>query len=126
MQEPDRKSTSMNYTPTDIYTLPLHDALPICHFPPRPLHLLGAPHVLVPPTNTPASTPPTPCNARTRSEEHKYELHSHRYLHSSPTRRTSDLSFSSSPSAPTGRSARFSPPKKHPRFHPSYPMQCKN
>src|SRR5579875_1916200 len=88
----DRKSTRLNSSHTVIYTLSLHDALPICrrvdlvrdHRPPEievvaahPERLRGVRHAdrLV-----------------LRSEEHTSELQSHSDLHSFPTRRSSDLS----------------------------------
>src|SRR5215204_1297089 len=88
----DRKSTRLNSSHTVIYTLSLHDALPI--YPALEVErerlvaragsvvldhaALGDDlHVLV---------------ERDRSEEHTSELQSHRDLHSFPTRRSSDLS----------------------------------
>src|SRR5476649_2909166 len=87
----DRKSTRLNSSHTVIYTLSLHDALPISQ-----LHLIVG---------------SVPLHARTevedrllllngrqrfrqgrqRSEEHTSELQSHSDLHSFPTRRSSDL-----------------------------------
>src|SRR5882672_9771603 len=87
----DRKSTRLNSSHTVIYTLSLHDALPILTeivlqllavelaFPPR-YHQGGhavADHV--------------DHGAEHRSEEHTSELQSHSDLHSFPTRRSSDL-----------------------------------
>src|ERR671916_714497 len=87
----DRKSTRLNSSHTEIYTLSLHDALPIYArdvqqvvHQPRELadlalddaaHLLDAMRVA----------------GGHRSEEHTSELQSHRDLHSFPTRRSSDL-----------------------------------
>src|SRR5215211_2268800 len=88
----DRKSTRLNSSHTEIYTLSLHDALPIyrdgiAEFP-RSRELLGAAedlarwgHVIE-----------IDDASRDRSEEHTSELQSHRDLHSFPTRRSSDLS----------------------------------
>src|ERR1035437_8159353 len=87
----DRKSTRLNSSHTDIYTLSLHDALPI---------YLTSGH-----TKTCGRCPVNMftkkdgyCEGITangqifiRSEEHTSELQSHRYLHSFPTRRSSDL-----------------------------------
>src|SRR5882672_6736377 len=87
----DRKSTRLNSSHTVIYTLSLHDALPICvtgfgdgqvvaltswivHQKPK-LSLDGAFGAL----------------KTQRSEEHTSELQSHSDLHSFPTRRSSDL-----------------------------------
>src|SRR5262252_3760698 len=87
----DRKSTRLNSSHTEIYTLSLHDALPIywqsrvclefapepCRAGSRPCSALRAVHGRDP--------------ALHRSEEHTSELQSHRDLHSFPTRRSSDL-----------------------------------
>src|SRR5215218_3278317 len=87
----DRKSTRLNSSHTEIYTLSLHDALPISW--------------------AMTDTLPTDADredldlllhgfrisrilrlvADLRSEEHTSELQSHRDLHSFPTRRSSDL-----------------------------------
>src|SRR5476649_726559 len=89
---PDRKSTRLNSSHTEIYTLSLHDALPILATCDRAAH--GRHQRISPcpwswgPTGT--SNPAT--NSRARSEEHTSELQSHRDLHSFPTRRSSDLS----------------------------------
>src|SRR6476646_7284752 len=87
----DRKSTRLNSSHTVIYTLSLHDALPIC---------LPAPGV--DPAIKNAVGLMKHVDVRTkggyivapgswRSEEHTSELQSHRDLHSFPTRRSSDL-----------------------------------
>src|SRR5476649_1096618 len=87
----DRKSTRLNSSHTVIYTLSLHDALPIS--------------LLVMTTSAFAAAPKAPEPARPvdaasfyvgrwyeiRSEEHTSELQSHSDLHSFPTRRSSDL-----------------------------------
>src|ERR1044072_9418745 len=91
MNQEDRKSTRLNSSHTDIYTLSLHDALPIsstsklivgvvqCRRGCRCLDRVyrRRDHYLV--------------DEPGRSEEHTPELQSHRYLHSFPTRRSSDL-----------------------------------
>src|SRR5215204_869617 len=87
----DRKSTRLNSSHTEIYTLSLHDALPIskCRF--NDLRIRGGVNLerLV--------IRPLPAVADrgngciSRSEEHTSELQSHRDLHSFPTRRSSDL-----------------------------------
>src|SRR5215218_4741490 len=87
----DRKSTRLNSSHTVIYTLSLHDALPIC--PGAGVH-----------DGQPAAVPPAPLDQELglqgrvrragrgeRSEEHTSELQSHSDLHSFPTRRSSDL-----------------------------------
>src|SRR6476646_10405911 len=87
----DRKSTRLNSSHTEIYTLSLHDALPISlteqHSP-----WAGAVRAVC------ATLPPLRGDERdavrrlaARSEEHTSELQSHRDLHSFPTRRSSDL-----------------------------------
>src|SRR5476649_660528 len=87
----DRKSTRLNSSHTEIYTLSLHDALPISFlsdiFAGRvgqmlsnqiyPMKFFGEKNEV----NA----------AGFRSEEHTSELQSHRDLHSFPTRRSSDL-----------------------------------
>src|SRR5476649_303126 len=90
-QTGDRKSTRLNSSHTEIYTLSLHDALPI--------FVGNTPAADVTPlpasTYTAASYGYTPAAAPAgtdwRSEEHTSELQSHRDLHSFPTRRSSDL-----------------------------------
>src|SRR5476649_371044 len=90
MQE-DRKSTRLNSSHTEIYTLSLHDALPIsyqkrirsCHkWLRRHGHSLTRREVLRGLRRE---------RDAGRSEEHTSELQSHRDLHSFPTRRSSDL-----------------------------------
>src|SRR5579875_1165215 len=87
----DRKSTRLNSSHTVIYTLSLHDALPIfaveahaarLQLRARRLHVLHVQRQRV--------------RVRVvlqahRSEEHTSELQSHSDLHSFPTRRSSDL-----------------------------------
>src|SRR5476649_2635216 len=87
----DRKSTRLNSSHTEIYTLSLHDALPICH------------GLLINHGDRRAADPaqfllshghdvaPLEQDMACRSEEHTSELQSHRDLHSFPTRRSSDL-----------------------------------
>src|SRR5476649_1605503 len=87
----DRKSTRLNSSHTVIYTLSLHDALPIsltsCTDPNRIVFFSGSnfdPSLAAQGINC------TDADA-IRSEEHTSELQSHRDLHSFPTRRSSDL-----------------------------------
>src|SRR5476649_1224157 len=91
----DRKSTRLNSSHTEIYTLSLHDALPIYSslvavrcgvlpLPPFHRYVLGC-----------DGYPLDPTMDLYRSEEHTSELQSHRDLHSFPTRRSSDLFLSS-------------------------------
>src|SRR5882672_10577578 len=87
----DRKSTRLNSSHTEIYTLSLHDALPI--------YGNGKIHVAVEAkVSDRARVEPALVRLelvddlhRPRSEEHTSELQSHRDLHSFPTRRSSDL-----------------------------------
>src|SRR5476649_2699822 len=87
----DRKSTRLNSSHTEIYTLSLHDALPIWYGatstkPPRCTANPSTSSMSAVTISTPRS------HARSgRSEEHTSELQSHRDLHSFPTRRSSDL-----------------------------------
>src|SRR5476649_2013806 len=87
----DRKSTRLNSSHTEIYTLSLHDALPIYGV--RRLQAwgcrqsAGANQVILPCGFMHQPVSPT----SGRSEEYTSELQSHRDLHSFPTRRSSDL-----------------------------------
>src|SRR5476649_840147 len=102
----DRKSTRLNSSHTEIYTLSLHDALPISvlsrdlwegAFGGRPI--IGKQIQIDGVARTVVGIMP-------RSEEHTSELQSHRDLHSFPTRRSSDLrSFARS----VGRCVRRAP-----------------
>src|SRR5476649_2804735 len=93
----DRKSTRLNSSHTEIYTLSLHDALPIL--------LPGRARKLIGPFGFRQTAPKVKENAvgnmrferANRSEEHTSELQSHRDLHSFPTRRSSDLTPRSCP-----------------------------
>src|SRR6266540_6840755 len=59
---------------TEIYTLSLHDALPICRAP-----MVRAPPDR-PPSSSPCRTPPPTRSTPRRSEEHTSELQSHHDL----------------------------------------------
>src|SRR5882672_9958919 len=87
----DRKSTRLNSSHTVIYTLSLHDALPISIR--RPRYTLSAAALADRSPTAPArrslSLGSLACDRR--SEEHTSELQSHSDLHSFPTRRSSDL-----------------------------------
>src|SRR5882672_9392173 len=90
----DRKSTRLNSSHTEIYTLSLHDALPIStgHDGLRFLQRLQSPaHRL---NASPGHLRRGHGRMPARSEEHTSELQSHRDLHSFPTRRSSDLYWS--------------------------------
>src|SRR5476649_1626416 len=88
----DRKSTRLNSSHTVIYTLSLHDALPIS------AHLSDITRPAETILNydadsfTHGSSAGGSAPFASRSEEHTSELQSHRDLHSFPTRRSSDLS----------------------------------
>src|SRR5215211_5750171 len=90
--ERDRKSTRLNSSHTVIYTLSLHDALPIFLelVEPRAEDVVdevgGALRI------DPKKSLEHKHTVRERSEEHTSELQSHSDLHSFPTRRSSDLS----------------------------------
>src|SRR5476649_1707176 len=87
----DRKSTRLNSSHTVIYTLSLHDALPISL---RRLELLLQRRqillCLADITRLQGVADLTDGRCK-RSEEHTSELQSHSDLHSFPTRRSSDL-----------------------------------
>src|SRR5262252_7467181 len=93
-QSGDRKSTRLNSSHTEIYTLSLHDALPISLGPSRHFgidrHQVRLRRRIVRSLHCARGGR---CTIR-RSEEHTSELQSHRDLHSFPTRRSSDLSGS--------------------------------
>src|SRR5476649_1448801 len=91
LKNQDRKSTRLNSSHTEIYTLSLHDALPICICAAglfiAILVFFSFRKLL---TNIGADADRAPLK-KSRSEEHTSELQSHRDLHSFPTRRSSDL-----------------------------------
>src|SRR6476646_2545432 len=87
----DRKSTRLNSSHTEIYTLSLHDALPISN---RFRHWNYSAEGDISKSEPPFVNARLLLNIRKdapRSEEHTSELQSHRDLHSFPTRRSSDL-----------------------------------
>src|ERR1044072_8239001 len=87
----DWKSTHLNSSHTDIYTLSLHDALPIYGSGAAAPPGVGAiPVAQQLATGRDVHRPGTRL-LPDRLEEHTSELQSHRYLHSFPTRRSSDL-----------------------------------
>src|SRR5476649_275234 len=87
----DRKSTRLNSSHTEIYTLSLHDALPILGQGDHAINASGhqTSDTLV--NAIPVLHLPDVGLEPGRSEEHTSELQSHRDLHSFPTRRSSDL-----------------------------------
>src|SRR5215211_6245519 len=87
----DRKSTRLNSSHTVIYTLSLHDALPISRLKPPEVPML--PFVVLPRPTQESNVIGKGSTAGFlgRSEEHTSELQSHSDLHSFPTRRSSDL-----------------------------------
>src|SRR5476649_1182864 len=87
----DRKSTRLNSSHTEIYTLSLHDALPICYFDiSLATREFSFGFIFAGTLKVPADGEYT-FSVDSRSEEHTSELQSHRDLHSFPTRRSSDL-----------------------------------
>src|SRR5882672_1670698 len=87
----DRKSTRLNSSHTVIYTLSLHDALPICVARGKDEEVDHGASVILDVVR--AHFVPADVDAKIvgRSEEHTSELQSHSDLHSFPTRRSSDL-----------------------------------
>src|SRR5262252_2841720 len=87
----DRKSTRLNSSHTVIYTLSLHDALPI-YFPCTGVSrgVFDGPFFDLGDARRHGDYHPG-SNEFPRSEEHTSELQSHSDLHSFPTRRSSDL-----------------------------------
>src|ERR1044072_7402981 len=87
----DRKSTRLNSSPTEIYALSLHDALPIWY------GRLNATDAEIEAAAQAAHVAefvdglPQGYDTPLRSEEHTAELQPHRNLRSFPTRRSSDL-----------------------------------
>src|SRR5476649_695962 len=113
----DRKSTRLNSSHTVIYTLSLHDALPI-------YARLSGRHVFR--RLRAGGNPVRHCgeaahgaerDQQARSEEHTSELQSHSDLHSFPTRRSSDL-------CPPIRKARFSAPSRRREPRPTLWRSC--
>src|SRR5476649_2021748 len=102
----DRKSTRLNSSHTEIYTLSLHDALPIWLIGARLgdilFEQLGQPGHEVEVAQDVAFD----VRMLDRSEEHTSELQSHRDLHSFPTRRSSDLVDRRAPRRHSFRAAR--------------------
>src|ERR687885_713970 len=87
----DRKSTRLNSSHTEIYTLSLHDALPISGDLTCPQPLVDVPLENHDDDFRMLADDDHARFALSRSEEHTSELQSHRDLHSFPTRRSSDL-----------------------------------
>src|SRR5476649_460645 len=90
-KQQDRKSTRLNSSHTVIYTLSLHDALPISLNNVR--QYFSSPNMTFT-INVMCSNSQlmdAAVGEATRSEEHTSELQSHSDLHSFPTRRSSDL-----------------------------------
>src|SRR5476649_1544815 len=105
-RQADRKSTRLNSSHTEIYTLSLHDALPILGLPAP----AGSAPVEWRVSDTligyEAAVAFMEARAAGRSEEHTSELQSHRDLHSFPTRRSSDLGLARACRIGAGRVAR--------------------
>src|SRR5476649_1033652 len=92
----DRKSTRLNSSHTEIYTLSLHDALPIWQFHARRGRQDAGGHAACKNAARGRRAAVLSQPGLWRSEEHTSELQSHRDLHSFPTRRSSDLAISRS------------------------------
>src|SRR5476649_2802842 len=87
----DRKSTRLNSSHTEIYTLSLHDALPILKVTRAVRDAVGPDVDILLEIHRRLAPMHAIDLANARSEEHTSELQSHRDLHSFPTRRSSDL-----------------------------------
>src|SRR5476649_2174206 len=87
----DRKSTRLNSSHTEIYTLSLHDALPISLKLATGAGKTTVMAMIIAWQTINAVRRPGSKHFTRRSEEHTSELQSHRDLHSFPTRRSSDL-----------------------------------
>src|SRR5476649_262803 len=87
----DRKSTRLNSSHTEIYTLSLHDALPIWKLVGPVAEAEGDDGGEEEAFIGDGIEDDAEAAALVRSEEHTSELQSHRDLHSFPTRRSSDL-----------------------------------
>src|SRR5882672_3278400 len=91
LAQTDRKSTRLNSSHTVIYTLSLHDALPISARLPQWCGCERASSPRCAARTDPSPWPGSASACPDRSEEHTSELQSHSDLHSFPTRRSSDL-----------------------------------
>src|SRR5262252_2861912 len=98
----DRKSTRLNSSHTEIYTLSLHDALPISFGRGREHHQPGRDDGITQREDEHGEPEPRARFGGARSEEHTSELQSHRDLHSFPTRRSSDLLRARPRTSPAG------------------------
>src|ERR1035437_8838836 len=87
----DRQSTRLNYSHTEIYTLSLHDALPIFHVFYSPFCPVHHGYAITGSYRRIGGSTVHLAISTGRSAEHTAELQSHRDLHSFPTRRSSDL-----------------------------------
>src|SRR5476649_2026751 len=87
----DRKITRLNSSHTEIYTLSLHDALPISLNQPCKSVILKKAAASFRGVASGIHAIHRSVGTRLRSEDHTSELQSHRDLHSFPTRRSSDL-----------------------------------
>src|SRR5215204_3600966 len=87
----DRKSTRLNSSHTVIYTLSLHDALPIWAPTNADAYVALSVVLVQPRAGGDNAKRFADAESFARSEEHTSELQSHSDLHSFPTRRSSDL-----------------------------------
>src|SRR5215211_7841368 len=88
---PDRKSTRLNSSHTVIYTLSLHDALPVWPMVVMPTAARRSPSFGPTSGSSRIANGAKKAASSPRSEEHTSELQSHSDLHSFPTRRSSGL-----------------------------------
>src|SRR5882672_11038511 len=98
----DRKSTRLNSSHTEIYTLSLHDALPFSLFRECQRGGTGNGDYRRLASGVMQQHGATSSARDRRSEEHTSELQSHRDLHSFPTRRSSVLAVSRVPTRRNG------------------------
>src|ERR1044072_7038824 len=91
MATSDRKSTRLDSRHTEIYTLSLHDALPIWLQGRLAQHMKESHGLDAPVMRSHQGVDFRLSHGDLRSEEHTSGLPSHRDLHSFPTRRSSDL-----------------------------------
>src|ERR1035437_5308536 len=89
----DRMSTRLNSSHANIFTLSLHDALPICHSINVQMAEKGRSEAQLKPDCQTDYQNHLHGACWDRSDEHTSELQSRQYLHSFPTRRSSDLSL---------------------------------
>src|SRR5476649_2213530 len=113
----DRKSTRLNSSHTVIYTLSLHDALPIYVWPGGDGVRAVRQKISGFQVRRRGDIVSGAGGIKTRSEEHTSELQSHSDLHSFPTRRSSDLCMAGRRRSSRGSSKNIRIPSSSPRRH---------